>query len=160
MKSKIGKIISAAAVCLLFISPTFAQTFCTEPGSIKQVKTRSAGNFEYVIFEIFKDPAGNYEPAYEVETAAPPFTGYSDEDGEIPVSGAEFKKITFRSFNWLCETKMKAGPPKKAVKDVKMLWSFEAIAEFAVGYGAGSKYITTYRYDAGALTKVVMKFRK
>ena len=45
-------------------------------------------------------------------------------------------------------------------KEVKELWTFEGIAEYVVGYGAESRYVTTYHYDAGSVTKVVMKFRK
>ena len=141
----------------LFCDASYAGS-CTEPGSISRVKNRSAGNVEYVIFDI-KKPEDGATPDYTVETASPPFTGYSGEE-TYEIAGGKFKRIVFRSVYWMCEIPERYRLPKTAVKGIKLLWSFEGIVEFAVGYRTRSRYVATYSYDAGSVTKVVMKFRK
>ena len=137
----------------------FSQT-CTEPGSIRQVRNRNAGSIEYVIFDVIKEPgSADSNPVYSVTNAAPPFTDYSGDE-RINVNGKKFKKIVFRSIFWLCQTQVKPSIPQPLVKDVKLLYSFEGIAEFVVGYKAGSRFAGAYHYDAGSVTKVVLKFRK
>ena len=145
-------------VLSLIVTGTIHAEKCTEPGSITKVKNRSVGQVEYVIFDIRKAPDGSL-PEFEVDTAAPPFTDYSGEE-TYQVAGGKHKKIVFRSVNWLCDIPERYRLPKTAVKGIKLLWSFEGIVEFAVGYSSRSKYLATYSYDAGSVTKVVMKFRK
>jgi len=122
------------------------------------VKNRSAGRVEYVIFDI-KKPEDGATPDYAVETASPPFTDYSGEE-TYKIAGGKFKRIVFRSVYWMCEIPERYRLPTTAVKGIKLLSSFEGIVEFAVGYRARSRYVATYSYDAGSVTKVVMKFRK
>jgi hypothetical protein len=161
MKIRITKFILGLFGILLLTNTGFAQNYCkNESNSIKQVKTRSVGNTEYVIFDIVKNAEFSGAPNYTVETASRPFTGYVEDDGEIPVKGAKFKKVVFRSINWMCETRIRTKSFKGAVRDLKNLYAFEGISEFVVGYRAKSRYISTYSYDAGAVTKVVLKFRK
>lgn len=157
MKNKLLAYFLFLILPLVYAVPAYAQT-CTETGSITRVKNRSAGAFEYVIFDI-KNPEDGAVPLYEVKTAKPPFTDYSgDETYEI--EGGKFKSIVFRSVYWMCEIPQKYSLPQKAVKGVKLLSSFEGIVEFAVGYRSRSSYLGTYHYLAGRETKVVMKFRK
>ena len=144
------------ALFLAFTTTGFAQ-LCTESGSIVKVKNRQVGKTEYVIFDLKK--GGEYEPKWDVTKVSGPFTDYSG-DTPIEVKGSKYMKIAFRSFNWMCEIPMKTRTPKRAVKDVKKLWAFEGIAEFVIGTSARARYITTYSYDAGSRTKVVMKFRR
>lgn len=159
MKSGFVKTITLSLLTLLFVSIGHSQ-ICTESGSIKRVKNRSIGNVEYVIFDIYKqNDSTTSKMDYEVETARSPFTDYSGDE-TIPVNGDKFKKITFRSIYWMCETQKNITTPKTAIKDIKNLSSFEGIVEYVVGFRARSRYITTYQYDAGSVIKVVMKFRK
>ena len=159
MKFGLGKFSAVAFLSLLLVSSAFAQAYCSEPGSIKRVKNRSVGNVEYVIFDVIKSGNGLYD-SYEVSSASPPFTGYVEADGEIPVKGAKFRKIVFRFVTWTCKTRNQTRTPRRAVKDIKELYTFEGIADYVVGYSARSRYVATYHYDAGSVTKVVMKFRR
>ena len=127
-----------------FVVTSHAQV-CKESGSITRIKNRKVGKTEYVIFDIKK--GGNYEPKWEVKSVEGPFTDYSG-DTTIDVAGTKFRKIVFRSFNWMCETPMRVRTPRPAVRDVKKLWAFEGIAEFVVGISPRARYVTTYSYDA------------
>ena len=157
MKFGIDKVFVAFSLVFLLCSFSYAEK-CTQPGSIKRVKNRSVGNVEYVIFDVLK--RADSDPVdYEVEKASAPFTDYSGDE-TIPVRGKKFRKIVFKSVYWMCESRERIRTPKTAIKDVKQLSRFEGIAEYVVGIRARSKYVTTYHYDAGSVTKVVMKFRK
>jgi hypothetical protein len=142
----------------LFLCGSAVAEVCTEPGAITRVTNRSRGNFEYVIFDIKKSEEGGV-PEYEVRTSNPPFTDYSGEE-TYKIGGSKFKTVVFRSIMWMCEIPEQYRLPKTAVKGIKLLSSFEGIVEFAVGYRSRSRYLMTYAYDAGSVTKVVMKFRK
>ncbi len=139
---------------IFFLSTVGVSQTCTETGSIKKVTNTSIGNYEYVIFDFIQESA----PDYEVSTASKPFTDYSGDE-TIAVRGNKFKKIVFKSFYWMCETPIKTTT-RTAVKDVKELWRFEGIAEYVVGFRTNSRYIATYHYNVGSITKVVIKFRK
>jgi len=157
MKLGVEKILVGFSLLFLFCSFSYAEK-CTQPGAIKRVKNRNVGNVEYVIFDVLKR-AGGDGVDYEVEKATGPFTDYSGDE-TIPVRGKKFRKIVFKSLYWMCESHEQIRTPKTAVKDVKQLSRFEGIAEYVVGIRARSRYVTTYHYDAGSVTKVVMKFRK
>lgn len=157
MKLGVDKILIAFSLAFLLAGFAYAEK-CTQPGSIKRVKNRSVGNVEYVIFDVFKRADGD-KVDYGVEKASGPFTDYSGDE-TIPVRGKKFRKIVFKSVYWMCESREIVRTSRTAVKDVKQLSRFEGIAEYVVGIRARSRYITTYHYDAGSVTKVVMKFRK
>lgn len=153
------KLVLVLILTLVFAGVGFSQK-CTEAGSIKRVKNRSVRNVEYVIFDIYKQNASaTSRMSYDVESATAPFTDYSGDE-TIPVRGNKFKKITFKSIFWMCETRKKISTPRTAIKDIKNLSSFEGIVEYVVGFRARSRYVTTYQYEAGSVIKVVMKFRK
>jgi hypothetical protein len=139
-----------------FLTDTsFSQNPCKESGSIKRVKNRRIGKYEYVIFDLIKPDIAKYS----VKTKKPPFTDYSGDE-TYKIKGRKFKVIEFRNLNWGCQTRESYSLPKLAIKGVKQLWVFEGIAEFVVGYRRRSRYIATYSYDAGSIRKVVMKFRR
>ena len=157
MKMNISRLLIPITITLLSSGIIFAEP-CREPGSITRVKNRSAGKYDYVIFDVRKSEDGD-QPDFEVKTASPPFTDYSGEETyEIP--GGKHKSIAFRSVYWMCEIPERYRLPQTAIKGIRMLWSFEGIVEFAVGYRSRSRYLATYSYDAGSVRKVVMKFRK
>lgn len=151
------QLLMLTALLPLFSSTMFGQA-CNEEGSILRVKNRSAGNVEYVIFDI-KKTQDNKDVEFEVERVMPPFTDYTGDE-TYSIAGDNFKKITFSSVYWMCQTSERYALPKTAVKGIKMLWSFEGITEFVIGYRSESRYVATYTYDAGLVTKVVMKFVK
>ena len=118
---------------------------CREAGSITRVKNRSVGRVEYVIFDI-KKRADNAPPQFSVKSSKRPFTDYSGEQ-TYSIAGDKYKTIVFQSINWMCEIPQKYRLPKRAVKGIKLLSSFEGIVEFAVGYRSRSRYVTTYSYE-------------
>ncbi|QQS40461.1 MAG: hypothetical protein IPM63_13975 [Acidobacteriota bacterium] len=138
---------------------------CDEADSITGVKRTASKGFEYLIFEIRRDWTSDspFSPgSYRVEEAEPPFTDYSGEE-TIPVSGAKFRKVTFISVKLYsnddyCEIDTTGFKPGDLVKDLKLLYAFEGVAEFAVGFAEDARFISGYSYDAGNYTKVVMKF--
>lgn len=138
---------------------------CDEPDSITSVKRTASKGFEYLIFEVRRNwtEGSPFSPeSYRVEEAEPPFTDYSGEE-TIPVSGERFKNVTFMSVKLFsnddyCEIDVSAFKPGVLVKDLKPLYAFEGVADFAVGYAEDARLISTYSYDAGNFTKVVMKF--
>lgn len=140
---------------------------CDEADSITGVKRTASKGFEYLIFEIRKNFASDspFSPgSYRIEDGLPPFTDYSGEV-TIPVSGVNFRKVTFISVKLYskddyCETDTGGFKPGELVKDLKLLYAFEGVAEFAVGFAEDARLISGYSYDAGNLTKVVMKFGK
>ena len=154
MKYSFVKAVIVIGLVFLFSRIGFSQR-CTEPGSIKQITTSSIGKFEYAVFT-FNGSTDDVD--YSVETAAPPFTDYSGDEA-IRVRGSKFRKIVFKSINWTCRTRNIARS-QSAIKDVKELWTFEGIAEYAVGFRASSRFISAYHYKSGSFTKVVLKFRK
>ncbi len=155
MKYNFVRIVVVLGLFFFLANISFAQNVCKEPGSIKRVKNRRAGNIEYVIFDLVKPNA----PSFSVKTKSPPFTDYSGDE-KYKIRGNKFKVIVFKSLNWTCKTRERYSVPKSIVKEVKMLWAFEGIAEFVVGYRKGSRYVSTYYYDVGSTRKVVMKFRR
>ncbi|MEZ5425031.1 MAG: hypothetical protein R2747_02095 [Pyrinomonadaceae bacterium] len=162
MKIRSQTIIVLLALCFLFAIPVRAQ-ICGEMKTVKRVTNRSAGKFEYVIFDLIKkvkepDPDCGI-PDYEVEDASPPFTDYPG-DSTIPVNGGQFKKIRFHSINAEYETSEKLSFSDGGVADLKQLWAFEGESEWALGYGSDAKYLRTYYYDVGPIRKIVLKFRK
>jgi hypothetical protein len=151
------KLFILLSLLLAFAGFTYAEP-CKEAGSITKVKNRSVGRVEYIIFDIKKGEDAS-APDFEVKSAKPPFTDYSGDE-TYRIAGDKYKSIVFRSIYWLCEIPQKYRVPRTAVKGIKLLSSFEGIVEFAVGYRSRSRYVATYSYDAGSVTKVVMKFRK
>ncbi|NNE98411.1 MAG: hypothetical protein HKN25_05245 [Pyrinomonadaceae bacterium] len=159
MKFGLDKVLVAFTFVFVFCGIGYAEK-CTQPGSIKRVKNRSAGNVEYVIFDLLKRAdTPNSAPDYEVKSASGPFTDYSGDE-TIPVRGKKFKSIVFKNLYWMCESRDQTKTPRAAVRDIKQLSRFEGIAEYVVGFRSRSRYITTYHYNAGSVIKVVMKFRK
>ena len=144
---------SSFAVFLL--SADISAQFCSEPGSIRRVRNTTAGNVEFVVFDVFLPP----NPNYAVSAASSPFVhGSSGEP--VNIKGGRFRKIRFEGVVWTCRTREMLTLPRSAIKDVKNLEQFEGIIEWVVGYRSSARYLTTYYYDVGSIRKVVMKFRK
>lgn len=140
----------------IMTSPTQAAV-CNSAGSITSViNTSPAGQYEYVIFDIKKNPV----LPYTVTSVNPPFI--ADPSGNtVSVNGNKFKQIQFNNVTWMCTIPQGLTLPKTQVKDVKRLGQFEGIVTYIVGYQAANKYVTTYHYAVNSSrTKVVMKFKK
>lgn len=153
-------------ILLPLVSVFSQEKKCDEPNSITKVKRTASRGYEYLIFEVRK--AGPDSPfdgeKYDVSEGNPPFTDYSGEE-TIPVAGDRFRHVVFYSVNlfkdqYPCDIDLSHFRPGKLVKDAKLLYAFEGVADFAVGFDRGSRLVSSYSYDAGNFTKIVLKFGK
>lgn len=150
-------LLAATTLAATLASPPALAALCTGTGSITKVSNTSpAGLYEYVIFDVKKNPV----LPYTVSSVTPPFT--ADPSGNpVTVNGNKFKQIQFNNVAWMCTIPHLLTLPKIQVKDVKRLGQFESIVTYIVGYQTASKYVTTYHYAVNSSrTKVVMKFKK
>ncbi len=127
---------------------------CSAPNSIAEVVNTSIGRYEYVVFDYVKPPN---LPQFSISTASPPFL--ADPSGlPVPVAGQKFKTIQFSSIGWMCSVKEVFHLPKSGVKDIKKIGQFEGVITYVIGRRAGSSYLGSYSYDAGAHREIVLKF--
>jgi hypothetical protein len=150
-KTALNVVIFCALVGISYAS--VADT-CTGTNAITNItNTSPSGDYEYVEFTI-----NNPTPTYDVTSVSPPFVTVSEK--RIKVSGKQFKQIVFQNVEWMCSIKTALSLPKKQVKDLKFTDQSEGVVAMVIGYQDGKSYITTEQQTAGAVTKVIMKFKK
>jgi hypothetical protein len=154
---KFWSTIAAAGCASLFAVSQAAAGPCAEPNSIAKVRNRaSAGPYEYVVFDFVKPPN---LPPFTITTVSPPFI--EDPSGKpVTVAGKKFKQVTFREVAWMCEIDATFHLPRAAIKGIKSTGQFEGVISYVIGIRKASKFDGSYSYDAGAVTKIVVRVRK
>lgn len=128
---------------------------CNEAGSVRRVFKQVSGKFEYVVFELIKPAA----PEFEVRTEKPPF--YEDGPGDrIRVKGKYFKEIDFRGVVWTCDVRESLSARSTAIIDVTKTGQFEGYITYVIGYGRSNQYVTNYVRDEGKYRRYYVKFKK
>jgi hypothetical protein len=154
---KFWSTIATAGVASLFAVSQAAAATCSEANSIARIHNRApAGPYEYVIFDFVKPPK---LPKFTVKTAHPPFI--QDPSGNpVTVAGKKFKEVQFREVAWMCTINETLNLPKPAIKGIKSTGQFEGVITYVIGIRSASRFDGSYSYDAGPVTKIVVRVRK
>jgi hypothetical protein len=153
---KFWSTIATAGFVSLFAASQAAAAPCTEANSIAKVRNRApAGPYEYVIFDFIKPPN---LPNIAVTTVHPPFGGEAGDP--VIIAGKKFKQVQFHIVVWTCSIKESFNLPRTAIKGIKSTEQFEGYISYVIGIRKASKFAGSYSYDAGAVTKIVIRVRK